>query len=83
MQFGCGSIEGVEELREKSKRTCLLSVRAQAGALAGERRRGRMGGVVASSCSTLTLCQQVQSVIAVSGEGVKLEHQLQTTGFFL
>lgn len=28
-------------------------------------------GVVACSCSTLTLCQQVESVIAVPGEGVR------------
>lgn len=34
MQFGCGSIEGVEELREESKRTCLVKCAAQARALA-------------------------------------------------
>lgn len=34
------------------------------------RRRGGLG-VAASSCSTLTLCQQVESVIAVPGEGVR------------
>lgn len=68
MQFGCGSIEGAEELREKAKERVWFRVRAQAPARACQRRRGRRR-VVASSCSTLTLCQQVESVIAVSGEG--------------
>lgn len=52
--------------------------------LSQRRRRGRMGGV-ASSRSTLTLCQQVESVIAVSGEGVRARtpitnHRLPSLG---
>lgn len=56
--------------RRESERTCLVKcVRAPAPAGASQEEEGQDGGVVASSCSTLTLCQQVESVIAVSGEG--------------
>lgn len=60
---------GAERGSLLSTGTCLVKC-ARTRPQPARRRRGGMG-VVASSCSTLTLCQQVESVIAVPGEGVR------------
>lgn len=67
---------GAERAERAEERAWLSKcARTPALALAARQEEGRGGGgrvgVGAFSCSTLTLCQQVESVIAVPGEGVR------------
>ena len=68
VQFGRGSVEGVGEPR--ADELWNVSGAGCAHRAAGGQEEGR-AGAAASGCSTLTLCQQVESVIAGPGEGVR------------